>query len=165
MSAAPTDQRVGDALAFVLRSTRQRPQTRAELAAKLADRGFACDVQEAALERAAGIGAVDDGAFARAWVADRGEGRGYAVSRLRVELARRGVPDAVAETALERLAERDVVGAATDLARARVARLPPDLDPQVLCRRLVGYLVRRGYEQRLATRVAIEVAGLDRSWD
>lgn len=159
------DREIGSAVAFVLRSTRQRLQTRAELDEKLAGRGHPSEVRKAALDRAAAAGAVDDEAFARAWVADRGEGRGFAVARLRTELARRRVPEPIAEAALDGLAERDVVGVATELARARAARLPANLDQRVVCRRLVGYLVRRGYDHGLATRVGIDVAGVDRAWD
>lgn len=153
------------AVAFILRSTRQRPQTRAELERKLHARDIGPRACEAALTRAEQLGAVDDRAFARAWVADRGRGRGYGVPRLRRELERRGVPEIVAEWALEELADRDPLAVATELARQRAARLPATLEPEVVARRLVAYLARRGYEQGLARRVAIAVSGLDRHWD
>lgn len=159
------DHNVDDAVAFILRSTRQRPQTASEIDAKLTDRSYAPDVRVAALSRAREIGAVDDVAFARAWVADRGEGRGYGVPRLRQELARRGVPELVAEEALAALGDRDVLAVATELAHERCRRLPDSLEPEAVARRLVGFLVRRGYEHGLARRVAIAVSGLDRTWD
>lgn len=153
------------AVAFILRSTRQRPQTRAELAAKLTARQVAPPAREAALTRAEELGAVDDDAFARAWVEDRGRGRGYGIPRLRRELDRRGVPAHVREQALERLADRDPLAVATELAQRRAAQLPGTLAPQVVARRLVAYLARRGYDESLARRVAISVSGLDRRWD
>ena len=154
-----------EAFAFVLRSTEHRPQTEAELRAKLAARGARDEVAEAALGRARGAGAVDDAAFARAWVEDRGRGRGYGTARLREELRRRLVPEPLIADALATLEARDALAVATDLARDRLHRLPPSLQPEAIARRLSGYLERRGYAPALAQRVAIEVSGLSRTWD
>lgn len=159
------DDEVRGALAFVLRSTRQRPQTQAEIERKLEARLIGPDVRREAIARAKRLGAIDDAAFARAWVADRGEGRGYGIPRLREELARRGVPDPLVDQALDLVADRDALAVATDLARDRLRRLPGGLEAEAVARRLVGYLVRRGYEHALARRVAITVSGLDREWD
>lgn len=159
------DDRVGRALAFVLRSTKARPQTAAELRAKLAAREHPSDVIDTAIARATAAGAIDDAAFARAWVADRGLSRGYSAARLRRELERRQVPDPLIDDALAALDERDDLEVATELARQRAQRMPATLDPEVVARRLVGFLARRGYGAALARRVAIRVSGLDRDWD
>lgn len=156
---------VDAAVSFVLRSTKARPQTAAELARKLAGRGFAPATVEAALARAGSIGAVDDAAFARAWVHDRGERRGYARARLGRELRARGVEEADIDAALAPLAVRDEEGTARELAAARAARAPADTDPRRLAGRLVRYLVRRGYSEPLATRVALRTVRLDEPWD
>jgi regulatory protein len=156
---------VSDALAFILRSTRQRPQTEAELRAKLAGRGVGRDQADAALDRARQVGAVDDAAFARAWVADRGAGRGFGTARLRDELRRRLVPEPLIADALAALETRDDLAVATDLARDRSRRLPAALQPEAVARRLQAFLERRGYAPALAQRVAIDVSGLDRAWD
>ena len=164
-SQAVDDHRVAEAVAFILRSTRQRPQTAAELDGKLRARSFDDTVRDAALERATEVGAIDDAAFARAWVTDRGQRRGYGVPRLRRELARRGVPDPIAEEALDALADRDPLAVASELARERFRRLPATLEPEAVARRLSTFLMRRGYDQGLSRRVAITVSGLDREWD
>lgn len=153
------------AFAFVLRSTAHRPQTEAELAAKLAGRDFDAHVVDAALEQARAVGAVDDAAFATAWVEDRGRRRGYGLRRLRQELARRQVPDAVADEALASLETRDELAVATDLARRRAQQMPAALKPDAVARRLVAFLARRGYPEGLARRAAITASGLDREWD
>jgi len=154
-----------DAFAFVLRSTQQRPQTEAEVRAKLAGRGADPAVIDAAVARARAAGAVDDAAFAVAWVEDRGRVRGYGVARLRQELRRRQVPDPLVEDALAALEERDDLAVATDLARDRLRQLPATLQPEAVARRLHAWLVRRGYGPSLAHRVALDVSGLDRAWD
>lgn len=166
-AAAPAAKAVDRAVAFLLRSTQHRPQTGAELTAKLAQRGVDGTVAAAALARAGELGAVDDAAFARAWVADRGHRRGYGRTRLRQELRRRRVPDSLIETALDDLADRDDLTVASDLARRRAAGFPTTLEPRAAARRLQAYLVRRGYGPGLAQAVAVRVSGLDRysDWD
>lgn len=164
-SLQPKD--VAKAVAFGLRSTQSRPQTVAEITAKLHGRFDDGGVVEAAVEQLTAAGALDDAAFARLWVEDRGERRGYGIARLRRELTRRQVPDELIEQALTALEDRDHAQTARDLARKRAATLPAKLEPPVVARRLHAYLVRRGYSDGLANVVAIEVSGLERfrSWD
>lgn len=150
---------------FVLRSTKARPQTTAELRGKLADRDYDDTVIDAAIERATELGAIDDAAFTRAWVADRGLVRGYSAARLRQELRRRRVPAPLIDDALAQLDDRDDLAVATELARTRAQRMPATLEPDAVARRLLGFLARRGYSEALARRVAIDVSGLDRHWD
>jgi regulatory protein len=165
--AVPADpeQAAAAAAAFVLRSTRARPQTVAELRDKLAGRGYDEAAIDAAITRGLAVGALDDAAFARAWVGDRGVTRGYAAGRLRRELRTRGVPEPLIDDALAELDDRDDVAVVTELARARAQRMPARLPPETVARRLIGFLARRGYPEGLARRVAVEVSGLDREWD
>ena len=156
---------VASAVQLVLRTTRVRPRTEAEVRAKLHDSDYPDDVVDTAIERAATLGAVDDVAFAKAWVNDRAVGRGYSAARVRQELQRRAVPDPVIDTALEMLRVRDDLAVATELARTRAQRLPATLAPEVVARRLIGFLGRRGYPEDLARRVAVQVTGLDHEWD
>jgi hypothetical protein len=71
----------------------------------------------------------------------------------------------VIDTATDVLRARDDLAVATELARTRAQRLPATLAPEVVARRLVGFLGRRGYPEELARLVAIAVSGLDREWD
>lgn len=164
---APADDReaTAAAVAFVLRSTRARPQTASEVRGKLAERAYDPAVIDAAIARATELGAIDDAAFARAWIADRGIVRGYSAARLRQELQRRQVPQPLIDDALALLDDRVDLTVATDLARTRAQRMPATLAPEAVARRLLGFLARRGYPEALARRVAIDVSGLDRQWD
>lgn len=164
-AAADGREAIAAAVALVLRSTRSRPQTVAELRAKLSDRDYEATVIDAAITRGAELGAIDDAAFARAWVADRGMVRGYSAARLRQELRRRRVPQPLIDDALAQLDDRDDLTVATELARTRAQQLPAALAPDAVARRLLGFLARRGYPEALARRVAIDVSGLDRQWD
>ena len=90
---------------------------------------------------------------------------GYGAARIRQDLERRQVADAVIEEALTLLEDRDEEAAARELAKRRLAQLPSGLAPEAAARRLVGYLTRRGHPPGLAQRVAISVSGLDHRWD
>lgn len=157
--SASRDEALAEAVRFVLRSTRKRPQTEAEVAAKLRRRGNGEDVIERTLAEARRHGLVDDAAFAVAWVEDRGRHRGFGAARLREELARRGVCDADIDAALRRLDDRDDHTTAVELARQRAARLPGNLSQDARVRRVGGYLVRRGHPPGLAERAAREALG------
>lgn len=163
--AQSAESSVQDAFSYLLRSTANRPQTEAELAGKLRSRGYDEHVVDEALARAREGGVVDDAAFARAWVDDRGRHRGFGVARLRRELGNRRVPESLIEDALSALDGRDELAAATELARERLGQLPASLTEEAVARRLYGYLGRRGYPEALARRVALAVSGADRDWD
>ncbi|MGH8884954.1 MAG: regulatory protein RecX [Egibacteraceae bacterium] len=150
---------VGETLAFILRSTAARPQTEAEIVGRLRSRQVPGDVAETALTQAKSLRAIDDAAFARAWVCDRGTRRGYGVTRLRQELRRRLVPEDLIEEALTQLEDRDDLAIATELARQWASRLPSTLSREASARRIGGYLTRRGYPLGLAERVAWTVSG------
>lgn len=156
---------VRKALAYVLRSANTRPQTEAELRAKLRRREVEAGVADEAIRHARRLGAVDDEALARAWVAERGGRRGFGRARLREELTRRQVPEHLVDDALSTLEDRDDLAAATELARRRLRELPDGLPPETVARRLAAYVTRRGHPPALAQRVGVEVSGLRDGWD
>lgn len=157
-------QRVA-ALGRILRRTAQRPVSVAEARDRLVADQIEPEAVAAAIADAAALRALDDRAFAEAWVHDRGQRRGWGAARLRTELRRRRVDDADIDAALAALDDRDDEGAAEALARDRMTKLPAGLEPEKAVRRLVGYLVRRGHPPGLSQRVAIRVTGLDTRWD
>src|SRR5262245_33343992 len=93
-----------------------RPHFRRELEGKLARRGYPPEEIEAALERLAGQGYLDDGETAKTFVEGRlargGEGR----SRLKAELVKRGAASAAIDGALSELAPEDDLPAAREAA-------------------------------------------------
>ena len=153
------------AYAYVLRSTAQHPRAEAEVRDRLRAREVEDEVVDHVVARARRRGVLNDAAFARAWVEDRGRVRGWGVARLRRELTRRGLAAAVVDDALALLDDRDDFAVASELARHRFRQLPATLEPEAAARRLVSYLVRRGHPPGLAQRVAFQVSGLDRAWD
>lgn len=126
-----------------------RPHFRAELAIKLARRGFPADEAAATLDRLEQQGYLDDTKTAADFVAHRRERGGEGRLRLRAELVRRGArPDAI-DAALAGLNEEDDLEAAR-AAYAVAARSRKD--PAAIAR----HLARKGFSRRAILAVLHE---------
>ncbi|MBF6296716.1 recombination regulator RecX [Nocardia amamiensis] len=136
-----------------LRLLAVRARSRAELARRLAARGYAPEVSERALDRLTEVGLVDDAAFAEQWVHSRHTFSGKGKQALAQELRRKGVAQSDAVSALAGITADDEESRAADLVRRKMRSLPRDLDHDKAVRRLVGMLARRGYSQSTAYRV------------
>ncbi len=136
-----------------LRLLTDRARSRAELANKLADKGFAPEVAERALDRLAAVGLIDDAAFAEQWVHSRHTYSGKGKKVLAQELRRKGIAPDVAAPALESISVDDEHTRATDLVHRKLRTLPADLDRDKATRRLVGMLARKGYDPSTAYAV------------
>jgi regulatory protein len=125
-----------------LRLLGRRDYTRAELAERLTRRGYPAADIDAALQRLAGEGLIDDRRVAASFirVASRVKGRG----RLRIarDLEARGVDAAIVREALEALPEEEDADAIERLLTRR--NLPARLT-LVERRRLFQQLLRRGF--------------------
>ncbi|WP_084501668.1 recombination regulator RecX [Nocardia xishanensis] len=145
-----------------LRLLAVRARSRAELAQRLAAKGFTAEVTDRALDRLAEVGLVDDAAFAEQWVHSRHAFSGKGKQALAQELRRKGVAPADAAPALEAISSDDEQSRAIELVRRKLRTLPRDLDRDKAIRRLVGMLARRGYSQSTAfTVVKAELAQAD----
>ena len=140
----------GKVLNRALRFLSTRPHSERELRTKLARRSPRQAGAEApdpelvddAFERLRELGYLDDAAFARQWVEERGGQRG--VRLLRAELRRKGVAAEVIDAALESAGDANPVSAARELAAKRLARLSGE-SPQAARDKLTRYLAGRGY--------------------
>ncbi|MGW5726295.1 recombination regulator RecX [Nocardia beijingensis] len=136
-----------------LRLLAVRARSRAELAQRLAAKGYSADVSERALDRLGEVGLVDDAAFAEQWVHSRHTFSGKGKQALAQELRRKGVAQSDAAAALDAITSDDEEVRAAELVRRKLRSLPRDLDQDKTIRRLVGMLARRGYGQSTAYRV------------
>ncbi|MEI5674927.1 MULTISPECIES: regulatory protein RecX [unclassified Nocardioides] len=129
-------------------------RSRQQLSDKLAAKNVPTDVATRLLDRFEEVGLVDDGAFARSWVASRGAGGGRALAKraLAQELRRKGIDDEVAREALDEIDPDDEEQAARALVRKKLRTLTR-VDDVVATRRLVGMLARKGYGSGLAFAV------------
>lgn len=155
-----------------LRLLTDRARSRAELAAKLEQKGFAADVAERTLDRLTEVGLVDDAEFAQQWVRSRHLYAGKGKRALAMELRRKGIGQFEAAEALEQIDGDDERARATELVRKKLRTQPPlptegdrreiAAERDRVVRRLVGMLARRGYPQGLAFEVVRnELAGHD----
>ena len=144
------------ALDALARSSRSK----ADLARWLKDREFTPEEIEPVLSKLEALGLLDDRAFARGFARTRLSGRGFGPRRVAAELARRGVSRPIVDAVLDEFAEEAGSEAARAVvtAASRRAKSLRGLDDAVAERRLIGYLVRRGYgpgESRKAAREAL----------
>ena len=169
-TAAHAAQASAAAKSYALRAIAHRALSVAELLAKLGARGHDAATAAAVVADLQRVGLLDDERFARDYIraqlARKPAGRALLIAGLR----RRRVEDAVARRAVdEALGEVDLSGGAKQLAAARLRRMDPRLEPEVLRRRLFGLLARRGFDPgtaRDAVDHAMKAAGKGgRTWD
>ena len=124
----------------------RRDLTRRALGDRLAAKGHAEDEVARALDRLQDAGAVDDAAYARRFIADRGLARGR--ERILAELEERGVDGDVAARAVSELTEEGVRDDAEALARAVRRRLgaPPGRADRGRLSRVYNALLSEGFE-------------------
>ncbi len=146
-----------------LRLLTARARTRAELAGRLAQRGYPEETAHAVLGRLEGVGLIDDESFATQWVHSRQANAGKGKRALAAELRAKGVDDDIVSAALDGIdvgAERT---RAEQLVQRKLRREGlGDGDDQKVMRRLVGMLARRGYSQSLALSVVTEALAAER---
>jgi regulatory protein len=126
-----------------------RPHFRAELALKLARRGFPADETAAALNRLEAQGYLDDIQTAADFVAHRQERGSEGRLRLRAELVRRGARPEAIDAALSGLTEEDDLEAAR---KACAAASRSKKDPAAIAR----HLARKGFSRRAILAVLHE---------
>jgi regulatory protein len=143
-----------------LRALTAAPRSRGELAQAMRRKGVPDDAAAEVLHRLSAAGLVDDAAFADAWVSSRHEGRGLARRALAGELHRKGVDNALVQTALSQVGDEDEVVAAAALVRRRLAGTA-GLPMPARVRRLTSMLARKGYSGGVASRVVRDALGAE----
>jgi len=153
MSLEELSIRVERAREQALQYLDRRMRSRSELAAYLERKGHEADAIEEAMAALAGIGLLDDRAYARAFARDRirFHPRGYRL--IAAELGQRGVAREDVDAALaegeEAFPEAEV---AADLAARHAARLAR-YDEEDRRRRLRALLARKGFRHDSVTAV------------
>jgi regulatory protein len=118
-----------------------RPHFRAELEAKLAQRGYPEEEIAAALDRLTAEGYLDDVQAARDFVAHRLEQKAEGRLRLQAELVRRGASEEAVAAALAEVPADDLEAAREAAERWSRSHRP---DPAGLAR----HLARKGFSRR-----------------
>ncbi|MEA2507340.1 MAG: regulatory protein [Actinomycetota bacterium] len=133
-----------DALDAAGKFLARRARSESEVRAALARSNFDTPAIEGAIGRLKELGLIDDRAFSRQWIDERGQGRGLGPRRLLSELRLKGVDPDTAEQALEEAGVDDQTQANEIAARLlrKVASRP--LAQQAM--RLQQMLLGRGFE-------------------
>jgi regulatory protein len=145
------------AFATVLRCLELRAYARSDLGRRLLRKGHPRQAVEAALERATGLGLLDDAAYARGYVRTRAA-RGRGPSRLIRDLLAMGVQRSLIDHALaaEWPEGSDRSSMPQALATKRALQLGA-LPRPTKRRRLLAYLARRGFSGREVTEMVEKV--------
>lgn len=122
---------------------------------RLVQKGEPAAQADAAVERLAEAGLVDDGAYARQVARSRVLGRGDSRRRLQQELARKGVARDVADEAVAEVFEDEAVDedALVETAARKKLRALGAMDAATRRRRLWAFLARRGHDGDAIRRV------------
>ncbi|MDQ4006168.1 MAG: recombination regulator RecX [Actinomycetota bacterium] len=131
-----------------LRLLSVRSRSRTELMHRLRRAGYESEEIEEALSDLERVGLIDDERFAREVAEDRRK-RGYGPRAGMAALRQKGVDRAVAERVVEESQPEDEEDRAAEVARARWPRLS-NLEPPVARRRLLDFLLRRGFDFQVA---------------
>jgi regulatory protein len=131
-------------------------KTEHQLRQVLAKREIPQEVADSVILRFTEAQLIDDGAFARAFVASRIACGGKSRATIRRELKQRGVADDLAAEALEGLDREAEAELALNLAQKRMNALA-SYDREVRYRRLQGFLARRGFDSEIIRRTLSEV--------
>ncbi len=140
---------------LVLRRLTQRAYTRHQLEEYLARKNADSEVVSKVLDRFSEVGLIDDAEYAAEFVRARRAVKGSGPSVLRMELKKRGISEELILKAVE-----DRTGEDIDVAREIAQRKLHSLsrfDAATQNRRLVSFLVRRGYSPSLAYGLAREL--------
>lgn len=132
----------------------RRARATGELERWLAQREHPRAAIAAAVERLTALGLLDDARFARGFAGARGGGR-LGPRRIERELRQRGVPSAVVAEVMGEYREATAESGAGALEAAAERRLRAlrALEPPVARRRLLAWLLRRGFDAGPASDV------------
>ena len=131
------------------------PKTRAQLEKALAKKGTPEDVAKTVLDRLTELGYVDDLAYAHMFIRSKTQTKHLARRAMSYELAKRGVHKDLIEEALLDITTEDEWEMARQLV-AKKLRSMNDLSQDVITRRLMGTLARKGYSGSIAGAVIRE---------
>jgi regulatory protein len=143
------EQRAKNVLLFQLSRSMK---TRHQLANILKKREIPDDIANAVLDRFTEAQLIDDAAFARAFVNSRIAVSGKSKSVIARELMQKGVSAQDAEQALSSIDAELEDQTAYNVAKKRYQQLST-LEPEVRRRRLMGFLMRRGFSSQLTARI------------
>jgi regulatory protein len=159
---ADGESRLERARAVALRFLGYSARSSAEVRRRLERGGFDAETINAVVAEMESAGWLDDGKFARDWIEDRSDRKGYGRTRLAAELQRRGVDREVVERTADAIRPDDEFRRALAAARPRFSsealsgQEPAAAERER--RRIAGFLQRRGFDWDIIKEVIRELA-------
>lgn len=142
-----------------MRYLEQRLHSSDELKRKLSRKEYGPSIIEQVLHELQRLGYLDDARFAQTKALYAAERKHHGKRRALVELIKSGIDRTTADRALEEVYEtHDSMATARELARKQAPRLRR-LEPQTARRRLMGMLLRRGFDLDTIRPVVEETLG------
>jgi regulatory protein len=137
---------------MALRFLKIRPRSIGELKGKLKLKGFPPDEIETAVADLIKSGLLDDRAFTKSWINYR-LARPFGFRRIILELKDKGIdPDIIEQAIEEARGSVNAESVVLDLAQRRWQRLPA-IDPAKKKKRVLDFLLRRGFDADLVLRI------------
>jgi regulatory protein len=138
--------------AAALRYLKIRPRSIAELKEKLEGKSFSQTEIDTTVHELIASGLLDDRAFTRSWINYR-LARPFGFRRIIQELRAKGLDQEIIEQAVAEIkGSYSPEKAALELAKRRWQRMP-DIDPLKKKKRVLDFLLRRGFEPEIALKV------------
>ncbi len=122
-----------------------RPRSRAEVEAKLRDKGFDEEVVQSAVSGLFRLGYLDDEKFARLWAESRVRLRAFGRRRIERELREKGIDPSIVRETMDGVFVADQEIDIAKKAAARKVKGMNSLDRETRRRRLAGFLERKGF--------------------
>ncbi|MFN3979342.1 MAG: regulatory protein RecX, partial [Caldilinea sp.] len=145
-----TNDEIDKAYQAALHFLAARPRSRAEVARRLTEKGYAAEAIEAVLERLEARSYVDDAAFAAFWVENRSRFRPRSAAAIAYELRQKGVEGEAIRAALTEIDEERAAWAAIERQLDRWRALTKAEFEQ----KIIVHLARRGFGFEIAHKVA-----------
>ena len=140
---------------IALRQLAMSPKTRWQLEQALAKRGTSPETAMVVIDRLVELGYVDDLAYARMFVRSKTASKHLANRALKYELTKCGVSKELIEQVLSERSEDDEWSTARNLVAKKI-RSMSGLSPDVITRRLLGALARKGFSSQISSAVVRE---------
>jgi len=135
-----------------LRFLKIRPRSIGELKEKLEDKGFSEAEIETVVNDLITSGLLDDRAFTKSWINYR-LARPFGFERIIQELKAKGIDQAIINESIAGLqCDYNPEKVALDLAQRRWQRLPV-IEPEKKKKRVIDFLLRRGFDVEIALKV------------
>jgi len=137
--------------AAALRFLKIRPRSIGELKEKLGVKGFSETEIETTIHDLTASGLLDDRAFTKSWINYR-LARPFGFRRIIQELKAKGIDQEIIDQAVAEIEGYNPENTALELARRRWLRMPA-IDPDKKKKRVLDFLLRRGFEAGIAIKV------------